>query len=112
MEALKPCPFCGEKSDLSIRSLCGVVVCTVCSAEGPCRGTKKEIIAAWNTRIDPQRKQLVKALKDSRNLLEGLTEAKFSNSGLRDILYSGLRDILYAQVQADNAALTAAGEQL
>jgi Lar family restriction alleviation protein len=97
MEALKPCPFCGEKSDLSIRSLCGVVVCTVCSAEGPCRGTKKEIIAAWNTRIDPQREQLVKALKALVALDDGNEPFAWE----------------YAEeFNAARAALTAAGEQL
>ena len=97
MEALKPCPFCGEKSDLSIRSLCGVVVCTVCSAEGPCRGTKKEIIAAWNTRIDPQREQMVKALKALVALDDGNEPFAWE----------------YAEeFNAARAALTAAGEQL
>jgi len=97
MEALKPCPFCGEKSDLSIRSLRGVVVCTVCSAEGPCRGTKKEIIAAWNTRIDPQREQLVKALKALVALDDGNEPFAWE----------------YAEeFNAARAALTAAGEQL
>jgi len=99
MEALKPCPFCGEKSDqvLRIGRLCGVVVCTVCSAEGPCRGTKKEIIAAWNTRIDPQREQLVKALKALVALDDGNEPFAWE----------------YAEeFNAARAALTAAGEQL
>ena len=50
-----------ERSSPRIGRLCGVVVCTVCSAEGPCRGTKKEIIAAWNTR--PVEDALAGALK-------------------------------------------------
>jgi hypothetical protein len=74
-----------------------VVVCTVCSAEGPCRGTKKEIIAAWNTRIDPQREQLVKALKALVALDDGNEPFAWE----------------YAEeFNAARAALTAAGEQL
>ena len=99
MEALKPCPFCGEAVDLTYRALSGTIACTRCTAEGPCKSNNTRSIAAWNTRTDPQREQLVKALKQ-------IVDA-YDNSG--KAIDEGMFRVLAA---AARAALTAAGEQL
>lgn len=60
MQKLKPCPFCGEKDNLSIRKWSGwnnhFVRCESCFAIVPDPSatdfTKKEAIEAWNRRVD------------------------------------------------------------
>ena len=67
MEALKSCPFCqGEAyafpskyADVTLWNAC----CKKCYAAHDGHSNEKSAIAAWNTRTDPQREQLVKALK-------------------------------------------------
>ncbi|MBY6005413.1 Lar family restriction alleviation protein [Salipiger bermudensis] len=65
---LKPCPFCGasDPSDVYVDRLQSdgrrwAVLCTAtdCLVEGPHRATKREAIAAWNTRDDAEVQRLV-----------------------------------------------------
>lgn len=60
-QGLLPCPFCGasDPSDVFVNRLQSdgrrwTVYCTAtdCLTEGPHRATKREAIAAWNTRSD------------------------------------------------------------
>ena len=66
-DELKPCPFCGasDPSDVFVGRLQSdgrrwAVACeaTDCLTEGPHRATKREAIAAWNTRATPKVKPL------------------------------------------------------
>lgn len=47
-ETLRLCPFCGGKA----RLIQGFVRCDTCNADGPWGVTRKEAIAAWNTRSE------------------------------------------------------------
>lgn len=56
---LKPCPFCGARDVFVERRTDGYsweVTCDAaeCSVAGPVRATKREAIAAWNTRVDAE----------------------------------------------------------
>ena len=56
-EELKPCPFCGEKTELEIDDPFEFIAedffvfCNKCSTTGPLGETKDEAIAAWNRRV-------------------------------------------------------------
>lgn len=51
---LRPCPWCGEYTDLTVMSLSGPrsvrVTCDCCAAEGPVRKSATAAKRAWNTR--------------------------------------------------------------
>ena len=48
---LRPCPWCGEDTDLTVMSLSGVrVTCDCCAAEGPVRKSVTAAKKAWNER--------------------------------------------------------------
>lgn len=52
-ERLLPCPFC-EQDDVGLTfghtDNADWIMCANCDAEGPCKPSKAEAIAAWNTR--------------------------------------------------------------
>ena len=54
-EVLKPCPFCGEKNNLTYFGLLSVywVRCDECRTTGPTKDTMKEAIKVWNARAEP-----------------------------------------------------------
>lgn len=58
IEELKPCPFCGEETDINIAILSGdtndtyYAVCGVCGAEGPAGFDAKGAAFLWNKRPD------------------------------------------------------------
>ena len=68
--ASKPCPFCGETDQDALaykRSGCPCIYCMTCGAEGPSADNEADATTKWNTRVDPQRDRLVKALKKIRD---------------------------------------------
>lgn len=53
---LKPCPFCGEKNNLTYDGLLSEIYwirCGECCATGPTKDTMEEAIKEWNSRAEP-----------------------------------------------------------
>ena len=61
MDALKPCPFCGGRSEIKEGFFTKYVMCLKCEAMGPNLASREEIVAAWNAR---ESSELVKAATD------------------------------------------------
>lgn len=99
-EGLKPCPFCGEESDLKmLRHPSGMasypewvhVHCVGCGADGSWEWTEEGAAEAWNTRFPPIRWREARELldktfqPDSGNLtaayLAGLADGKAEARG-------------------------------
>ena len=59
-EKLKPCPFCGRVNMQQVKSSgrWGFFVRCRCCAVGPSAHTRRDAIAAWNTRSQPEQEQL------------------------------------------------------
>lgn len=76
---LKPCPFCGWATGLSVfdsGELPYWVECPDCCAQGAPEGTKVEAITAWNTRAsDAEITRLTEALRAAEEREKGLREA-------------------------------------
>ncbi len=52
---LKPCPFCGEKLNLTYDGLLSEIYwirCGECYTTGPTKDTTEEAIKAWNWRVE------------------------------------------------------------
>ena len=54
----------------------------MCGVRGPIARTKKDAIAWWNTRVDPQRQVLVDALKDVKSHCDRYLNADEALEGL------------------------------
>lgn len=56
-EALKPCPFCGGRAQITEGITTGLYVeCRGCGACSEVRNKDAEVIAAWNRRTKEERK--------------------------------------------------------
>jgi len=89
---LKPCPnpWCTD-GNLAIRAMSRgpAYVACACGVCGPTVGwetgeneARLLAVAAWNTRSDPVRDEIYKALRGDRYFLAALLDAKFSNEAL------------------------------
>lgn len=54
-EELKPCPFCGDGTDMRVIDQQGIawVSCSACGTEGPAWDTAEQAATAWNRRTSP-----------------------------------------------------------
>jgi len=67
---LRPCPWCGEDTDLTIMSLSGVrVTCDCCAAEGPVRNSATAAKKAWNEREGQSLNDQIGCLYEIRRLI-------------------------------------------
>lgn len=70
---LKPCPFCGGEAEIRTYGSKGTglkyIRCTDCHAATASYLTKKEVLAAWNTRVAPQWLPIESAPRDKTVLL-------------------------------------------
>lgn len=85
-EELKPCPFCGSQAQTQrnhaggIYIFCNDIHCDVNPAiESPEEWQDKVVIEHWNTRVDPVRDELFKALEAAQEELR-LIRMKDSNA--------------------------------
>lgn len=71
---LRPCPWCGEDTDLTIMSLSGVrVTCDCCAAEGPVMKSATAAKKAWNERDGQSLNDQIGCLYEIRCLLDDKT---------------------------------------
>lgn len=72
--SLRPCPWCGEDTDLTIMSLSGFrVTCYCCAAEGPVRKSTTAARCAWNERVGQSLNDQIGCLYEIRCLLDDKT---------------------------------------
>jgi Lar family restriction alleviation protein len=78
---LKPCPFCGEESEVYVDGVDGGkpnwVECRGCGTYGPEKQTTRQAIVAWNRRAG----KAVAELERVRPLLKAIQNADARNSG-------------------------------
>ena len=60
MDELKPCPFCGGKSEIfrGVNENQHTIRCTQCAMKMPTMLNEKDAVAAWNRRPEPENKPL------------------------------------------------------
>lgn len=68
---LKPCPFCGSKSDFLLYmgdAQRSQIICRKCETFGPRESNEKEAIKSWNTRLWRQKSKKSKTIIHGRLL--------------------------------------------
>jgi len=111
---LLPCPWCGRNPSIERSGPGNLVWYIECDrGDGDAEhvitilggGTRKQAIAAWNTRVDPQRQALVDALKDANAWI-------FHGDGKSPAKYGATCETLTDALEKIEQALRDAGESL
>ena len=96
---LRPCPFCGETTDLTTNAISGVrVTCDCCGAEGPSRKTVKAARSGWNDRIGSDINDQIGCLYEIRCLLGDKT-GKLMQSEVVDKIKMALFDVEHMEAR-------------